>query len=630
MIERDVIVQLHEGLHARPAALFAKLAKSFDAEIEVVKGERVANAKSVAKLMLLAVQQGERIRLRAQGSEAQAALDRLDDLVSEKPRSEGDSGDAKTLQGACGNAGTVVGPAFVHLPDTAAPVACFLPADAVPAEAERLRRAVADVRASYLTQAAQAREPTEREILQALCELADDAALLDAALDRVAHGQDAASAVHEVGTELAGQFAAAESDYFRARAQDMRDVARHLADALLGRGGHDLGQIAADCILVAADLGAVEFARLPKQHLLGLLLLDGGPTSHVAIMARAFGLPLVLLPDADRELLRAARFVALDGAAGQAILDPDPGTCARFEQAMRDAAAARASLSHLAGTAPRTRAGRMVEVAANIGSAAEVEIARRHGAMGVGLFRTELLFMQGRRLPTEDEQYDIYRAVLEGMAPHPVVIRTLDVGGDKPLPGLPVEPEENPFLGWRGIRLCLDRPDLFKPQLRALLRAAAHGRLRVMLPMVSDVGEVRAARAVLDECAAELGAEGAAVGRFDLGIMVETPAAALCAEELAAEAAFFSIGTNDLTQYVMAADRTHRRLGHLNRPDHPAVLRMIRMTCEAAAGRGVPVAVCGEMAADPALIPQLVGWGVSELSMSAPSIPRAKQVVMQL
>lgn len=656
MIERSVVVAFKEGLHARPAALLAKLAKGFDARINVVKNGRAADAKSVAKLMLLAVQEGERILLRAEGSEAEAAVERLDALVSAgdavaapcaavaapcavvaapcaavaAPCAAVAAPCAASVRGAAGNTGVAVGPAFVHLPEAAAPPVRFVSPDEIPAEAARLAAAFAAVQAAFEAQAAQAEEPTERDILKALCELTQDPALADAAQQRVAHGQDAPSAAWAAGMAVADEFAASDSEYFRARAQDVRDVARHLVDALLGVSAPDLAVVAEDCVLIAGALSAVEFARLPKRRVRGVVLLEGGPTSHVAIMARAFGLPLVLLRNADPARLRSARFVAMDGAAGTVALDPDEATRRRFEDQMRRDADARRALRHLVGAVARTRNGQVVDVAANIGTVAETAIAREHGAMGVGLFRTELLFMQGRRLPTEEEQYRAYAAVLDAMAPHPVVIRTLDIGGDKPLPGVAAEPEDNPFLGWRGIRMCLDRPDLFKPQLRALLRAARHGRLRVMFPMISDIGEFRAGRALLDQCAVELSAEGVETGVVQLGIMVETPAAALCADALAAEVAFFSIGTNDLTQYVMAADRTHRRLAHLGRADHPAVLRLIRMTCDAARARGIPVSVCGEMAADPALIPRLVEWGVTGLSMSAPAIPQAKQVILQL
>jgi phosphoenolpyruvate-protein kinase (PTS system EI component) len=278
----------------------------------------------------------------------------------------------------------------------------------------------------------------------------------------------------------------------------------------------------------------------------------------------------------------------------------------------------------------RTRDGRRIEVSANLGSASEAEGALDWGAEGVGLFRTEFLFMEGSQLPSEDEQYEAYAAVARVFGEKPVIVRTLDVGGDKDLPGVDQPEEENPFLGWRGIRMCLDVPGLFKPQLRAILRAGASGNLKVMFPMISDVEELRAAKKVFDECREELENEGQEIGRVEVGIMVETPAAAICAAHLAPEVSFFSIGTNDLVQYTLAADRGNERLRHLQGADHPAVLELVRMTCEAAREQGIWVGVCGEAAGEVALIPKLVELGVTELSMSAPSIPQAKKVVSEL
>ncbi len=646
LVQRHAVVNLKEGLHARPAAQFVKLAKGFGSSIEIIKGERVADAKSMVKLMLLAVQEGEEILLRADGGDAQQALDGLvalvsgnapadpppaipEDAVARTPETAGSETATGELRGLPGNAGLVTGPAFVYLPADVVPEPRSLAPDEVAAETGCFRAALARVRATFAQQCEAATDATQREVLEALGELTEDAALIDSVLDRIAAGQDAAWATHDVGSGLAEHFGRADTEYFRARAEDMRDVTRLVTELLLGIERDDLARIDAPCIVVAASLSAVEFARLPKQHVLGLMLMEGGPTSHVAIMARAYGLPLVMSVDVDRDVLRRVCGVALDGAAGLAILDPDAATRARFEAAMLQAAEARRALRSHAAVVPRTRAGVVIEVAANIGSVEEARIAREHGAMGVGLFRTEFLFMQARRLPSEDDQYRAYREVLEIMAPHPVLIRTLDIGGDKALPGLQAEPEDNPFLGWRGIRMCLDRPTLFRPQLRALLRAAAHGRLRVMFPMISDIAEFRAARAMLEACAAELRAEGVPTGPIELGIMVETPAAALCAEEFAREVAFFSIGTNDLTQYTMAADRAHRRLVHLGRANHPAVLRLIEMTCRAARAQGIWIGVCGEAAGDPALVPTLLDWGVTELSMSAPLIGRVKQLVME-
>ena len=293
-------------------------------------------------------------------------------------------------------------------------------------------------------------------------------------------------------------------------------------------------------------------------------------------------------------------------------------------------AAARNSLNRYRDVQPCTRDGRMIEVVANLGALSEIEMAREAGAMGVGLFRTELLFMQQRTLPTENEQAEVYRELAQAFHPLPVIIRTLDIGGDKPVAGIDFPREENPFLGWRGVRMCLDRPDVFKPQLRALLRAATVGNVKVMIPMISDLDEVRRVRALIAECEGELVAEGSACGGFELGIMIETPAAVLQADALAAEVSFFSIGTNDLTQYVMATDRANAQIASLYRTEHPAVMRAIEMTCEAAQRAGIWVGICGEAAADVALMPRFIEMGVTELSMSPASILAAKKRITEL
>jgi phosphoenolpyruvate-protein phosphotransferase (PTS system enzyme I) len=303
---------------------------------------------------------------------------------------------------------------------------------------------------------------------------------------------------------------------------------------------------------------------------------------------------------------------------------------AEFETKRGVMAEERVALEAYSRLEARTRDGRRIEVSANLGSASEADDALEWGAEGVGLFRTEFLFMERSQLPSEDEQYEEYAGVARVFGDKPVVVRTLDVGGDKDLPGVDQPVEENPFLGWRGIRMSLDVPELFKPQLRAILRAAAHGNLKVMFPMIADVEELRSARRVFEECRRELESEGHEIGPVEVGIMVETPAAAILASELAPEVSFFSIGTNDLVQYTLAADRGNERLRHLQSADHPAVLELVKMTCEAARERGIWVGVCGEAAGEPALIPKLVELGVTELSMSAPSIPRAKKVVSEL
>jgi phosphoenolpyruvate-protein phosphotransferase len=320
---------------------------------------------------------------------------------------------------------------------------------------------------------------------------------------------------------------------------------------------------------------------------------------------------------------------SLSTARGLRGADPEPDVISDFEQKSRDAAA---EADALRSTSTPKRARRTAGASRSRPTSARPRRRRAlsSGGEGVGLFRTEFLFMKRPDLPSEEEQYEAYRKVAEEFGERPVIIRTIDVGGDKDLPGVDQPEEENPFLGWRGIRMCLDVPELFKPQLRAILRARPHGNLRVMFPMVVDAVELRAAKKILEECREELKKEGAEYGEIEVGVMVETPAAAVRAQDIAPEVSFFSIGTNDLIQYTLAADRGNERLMRLQSADHPAVLDLIGRTCEAAREAGIWVGVCGESAGEPGMIHKLIGLGVTELSMSAPSIPRAKKIVSEL
>jgi phosphoenolpyruvate-protein phosphotransferase (PTS system enzyme I) len=383
-------------------------------------------------------------------------------------------------------------------------------------------------------------------------------------------------------------------------------------------------------VILALNLAPSDTARIPKGMALGFVISEGSRTSHVSIMARSFGIPAVVGVGGPLEDALGAEVVALDGTEGYAIADPDESTISAFKEKQENLAAEAAALEEYKHVEAKTKDGRRIEVAANIGSAGEAEGALEWGAEGVGLFRTEFLFMERPELPTEDEQYEAYRQAAEAFGEKPVIIRTLDVGGDKDLPGVDQPEEENPFLGWRGIRMCLDVPELFKPQLRAILRAAPHGNLKVMFPMVVDNVELRAAKKILEECREELESEGEETGSVEVGIMVETPAAAIRAADIAPEVSFFSIGTNDLIQYTLAADRGNERLTRLQSADHSAVLDLIGRTCEAAKEAGIWVGVCGEAAGEPDMIPKLIDLGVTELSMSAPSIPRAKMIVSEL
>jgi phosphoenolpyruvate-protein phosphotransferase (PTS system enzyme I) len=537
------------------------------------------------------------------------------------------------VKGVGASEGVAVGPAFVHAGEEPEPERQQISEANVEEELEGFRQAVEAV-VARLSETARRLSASGNEdeaaIFEAHVELAGDPELASGVEERVRDLESPEAAVLAVGEEYAEVFAGMEDEYMAARADDVRDVASQIAAELIGRGAEGLEALETPSVVVARNLAPSDTVRIPRGKALAFVTAEGSKTSHVSIMARSMGIPAVVGVGAALDDVLVARTMAVDGGEGYAIADPDPDTIAAFEARAEEMAAASVALDEYRHVEARTRDGRRIEVSANLGSASEAEDALDWGAEGVGLFRTEFLFMERPELPSEEEQYEAYGAVARTFGARPVIIRTLDVGGDKDLPGVDQPAEENPFLGWRGIRMSLDTPSLFRPQLRSILRAGALGNLKVMFPMISDVEELRAAKAMLAECERELEREEAEVGQVEVGIMVETPSAALCARELAAEVSFFSIGTNDLVQYTLAADRGNERLRRLQDADHPAVLELIRITCEAAREEGIWVGVCGEAAGDPALIPRLLELGVTELSMSAPSIPRAKKLISEL
>jgi phosphoenolpyruvate-protein phosphotransferase len=537
------------------------------------------------------------------------------------------------LDGVAASEGVAVGRAFVHVPSEPKPERETIPREAVEEELKRFRTAVEAVVRDLSETAQRLREggsESEAGIFDAHAEMAEDPELLDGVEERVRDLQSPEAAVLAVGEEYARMLAQMGDEYLSARADDVRDVATQIATELMGGKKTALETLAEPSVILAVNLAPSDTARIPQGMALGFVISEGSRTSHVSIMARSFGIPAVVGVGGALEDALGAEVVAVDGTEGFAVANPDSATISHFEEKQRNVAAEAALLEEYKHIEARTRDGRRIEVAANIGSAEETEGALAWGAEGVGLFRTEFLFMKRTDLPSEEEQYGAYRKAAEAFGEKPVIIRTIDVGGDKDLPGVDQPEEENPFLGWRGIRMCLDVPELFKPQLRAILRAAPYGKLRIMFPMVVDTIELRAAKKILEECREELKNEGAQIGEVDIGVMVETPAAAIRAQDIAPEVSFFSIGTNDLVQYTLAADRGNERLTRLQSADHPAVLDLIKKTCEAAKGAGIWVGVCGEAAGEPAMIPKLVEFGVTELSMSAPSIPRAKKIVSEL
>lgn len=637
-MERKITVRVRDGLHARPATRFVKLAKSFACDVEISKGGKSASAKSAVKLMLLAVMENDEVVLKIAGEGEAAALEQLANYLQDPQagldEEEGEKATplaASALKAIAASEGIGLGPVFAYFPQPIAPDnRVIAPADQAE-EVHKLNVAIVTVRQRMKHGAEDASlSIADRAIITALSEIAADEAMLSEMAQAIAGGASALNAVLHISAKTADEFSKMGDTYLKARADDVRSVGRQIALAVQGKVDTDLSTIPAGSIIVADDVGAFEFTRAPLKKIAGLVCAKGSTTSHIAIIARTHGIPAILGLGEGIEKVRHAKFLAMDGQSGQLIPEPDAATGAEFEQRQEQALGEREALKAYLKFEPAKKDGTKIEVAANIGSADEIDVALAAGAMGVGLFRTELLYMQHRELPSEDVQFEIYSKIAQAFKPHAVIVRTLDIGGDKPVAGIEFPHEENPFLGWRGVRMCLDRPDVFKPQLRALLRASVQGNIKVMVPMIVDAAEVRAVKALVKTCADELKAEGKAFAEFPLGVMIETPSAVLAADELAKESAFFSIGTNDLTQYVMAADRLNAKLAKLYDVTHPAVMRAIAMTAEAGRKAGIMVGMCGEAASRVDLIPQFIAMGLTELSMSPASIPRAKATLAKL
>jgi phosphoenolpyruvate-protein phosphotransferase/dihydroxyacetone kinase phosphotransfer subunit len=635
------------GLHARPAARFVQTAAGFDADVQVTNltsGRGPASGRSLNGLATLGVRQGHMVLVSAHGPQAAAALAALGDLADRDfdervpsptppapPVPAAQSGDEHTLSGLPGAPGIVTGPARHFRPlDPAIPIGSSSDPET---EWQRLTRALDQVRAEI----ADTRKSVEARageysaaIFDAHLLFLDDEALLGPARRAIfEEGKNAAEAWNTAAEAVAADYRGLEDEYLRARAEDLTGVARQVVAAVTGDAA--AASLSAPGIVVAPDLTPADTASLDRKLVLGVATAGGSPTSHSAILARSLGIPaavglgevLLGVPEGT-ELL-------LDGDAG--VVNVEPSEELTAESKRRASAREQAARSALtAAVEPAvTRDGRRIEVVANIGSPDDVPAAIENGAEGVGLLRTEFLFLERDSMPSEDEQYAVYTRVAKALEGRPLILRTLDVGADKPLPYLPLRPEANPFLGVRGIRLALEQPELLETQLRAVLRTAAEYSLKVMFPMVATLDEYRRAKAALDEARMAFARAGLPTpDELEVGVMVEVPAAALAAEQFAPEVDFFSLGTNDLVQYTMAAERGNASVAALADGLNPSVLRLIRMVAEAASSHGKWVGVCGELASDPEAVPVLVGLGVAELSANAPAIPAVKQAVRDL
>lgn len=441
-------------------------------------------------------------------------------------------------------------------------------------------------------------------------------------------GRTAEAALDLVCQMYIDMFSTVEDELTRQRATDIRDLRTRILKLLLGRDDIDLTAVEPGTVIVARDFTPSMTVGIDRERVAAIVTELGGRTSHSAILARALEIPAVLGISGVAGAIRTGDRVIVDGSEGIVLLSPDDQTAVRYEKLRREQEARRAALRAFTGKPTLTADGTQVALYGNIGKAAEAAQVVKNDGEGVGLFRTEFLFMDRAALPSEEEQYEAYRDAAAAMGGREVIIRTLDVGGDKDIPYLQMEKEENPFLGHRAIRFCLDRPEIFKVQLRALLRAGAEGNIKIMLPLVTSVEEVRRTRALLAECEAELAAEGKPFRKaMPLGVMIETPAAALTADLLAKEADFFSIGTNDLTGYTMAVDRGNSRVANLYSTYNPAVLRALREIIGSARAAGIPVGMCGEAAADPLLIPLLISFGLEEYSVSPTSVLATRKAI---
>ena len=435
-------------------------------------------------------------------------------------------------------------------------------------------------------------------------------------------------AVDQVLEQTAEMFSQIPDELLQQRATDFRDIKTRMLKILLGIEDVDISQVPAGTVIVARDLTPSMTAGINPENIEGILTEVGGRTSHSAILARAMEVPAVLSIENICSIVKNGDKVVLDGTSGEAILNPDDETVEKFKKMYSDYQNEKALLKEYAGKPSQTKDGVKVELVCNIGKPADANKAVECDGEGIGLFRTEFLFMDRDSMPTEEEQFEAYKEVAEKMKGKPVIIRTLDIGGDKDVPYLGLEHEDNPFLGFRAIRYCLQRKDIYEIQLKALLRASAFGKIKIMAPLVTGVDELRQGKAMIKDIMAELDKEGVAYKKnIEVGVMMETPAACMMADALAKEAAFFSIGTNDLTGYTMAVDRGNAKVAYLYSTYNPAVLRAIKRIIECGKKEGIMVGMCGEAAADSKLIPLLLAFGLDEFSVSATSVLKTRKTI---
>lgn len=645
-MQLEITIHNETGLHARPAKTLVNLVKKFKSDVAIWNGEKKANAKSLISVLTLGAAKGSQLKIEVNGEDEASALAEIEAAIrsglgegepvpeaTSKPVVESspvivienEPARANLLRGVGAAPGIAIGPVFQFQRHE---ISFDEISDGLVLGWERLQDALGRAREQLDAlnhEMAEKGLKAEAAIFDAHRGLLDDPELTDAVQVRIQKGQNALKAWKETIEDSAMVVAALNDPILSARADDLRDVGRRVLRLMVGADEEHASLPDKPVVVVARELSPSDTVSFNKDYVLGFCIVNGGPTSHTAILARALGLPAIVSVDETVLKLENDSYLILDGSAGTVVFNPAPEELQAAEQQRNQWIEKRRIALEQANAPAITADGRHVEVVGNAGSLADTEKALKMGAAGIGLLRTEFLFLERTTAPTEAEQYDVYRPIAETMGKLPVIVRTLDVGGDKPLPYIQMQREENPFLGERGIRLCLNRPDLFRQQLRAILRASLHGNLLIMFPMVGDIEEYRQARKLLDELQAELN-----IPRVTAGIMIEVPSAALMADVLAKEVDFFSIGTNDLTQYTLAMDRGNPLLSARQDGLHPAVLRLIAKTIEGAHKHGKWAGICGELGSDPYAVPILIGLGIDELSVNVPSVPLVKAQIRGL
>lgn len=634
------------GLHARPATKLVACAGKFASDISLAKNGKAANAKSINQVTTLGVRKGDSVTFWFDGKDAAEALEAVrklygrnfdEDITEKAPAAKAAVKPAKTAKKGIINGtpvarGVAVGPVYRYIPRT--PEVNKKDIRDTEAEIFRLKTALEkslNTVESLRKNAEKTAGKEQAEIFEFHKLLLQDADTVNKTVAAITQQKvNAEYAWKSVTDEVVKQYQNIDDEYFRIRADDVRDIQKTVLIQLSGKekAAFDMKE---PVIVAAHELSPSEAASLPRDRVLGLCLASGGATSHAAIIAAARGIPAVAGAADIMESVKDGRIIVLNGDTGEINTAPDSKAREKSEKEMTGWQNRQKELKQSGKNPAVTADGLRIIAAANIGGTEDVPVAAEYGAEEIGLFRTEFLFLGRPDEPDENEQYEIYKSVSEGMDNRPVIIRTLDIGGDKPVPYLYTKHEDNPFLGLRGVRFTIANKDLFLTQLRAILRASAGTNIRIMFPMISSLPEFIQARDFVEQAKQQLRDRSEDFNDKTLvGIMVEVPAAVAVADQLAREVDFFSIGTNDLTQYVMAADRGNSEVAYLSSPLHPAVLRMIKQTTEAAHKHGIPVGMCGALAGKAEAAELLVGLGLDELSMNAPQIPEVKKAIRKL